>query len=142
MRTKILAVLVSTIYMFFASALFLRLLHSSDSAWTALLGLFRFGLELVPLCIIAAASRLKPGQSLIYYAILVYVGILGEAVIDHEQSALDVAPGVHVAWQIQAENSFVLLLLFGLLNLVPVFTAWGIATAVFTQRARGAAKHP
>jgi len=142
-RTKAIVLgVISALYMLVVSEV---LRHASiiHSQWLfGLLGMFRFSVAFVPLCILAAASRLRIGALLVYYIILLYVAIIGGALLGHEQLAFDVAPGVRVTWQVQAVNSFFFLLIFGVLNLVPVGITWGLATAFFSQARHRTAKHP
>ena len=86
-----------------------------------------FALIIAPITILEGLSRKRLVWFLLEYVVLVYVGIVGEAVIGRSALAFDPPPDLVVTWQVAAINSFAFAAIFGLLNLPATLVIWVVA---------------
>lgn len=133
--------LATVAYVFVASGLLWRLLEKLPAwpAWlslmTALLPMIFFAVVLAPLCVLAAFSNTRLLVLVLYYVVLIYVGIWGGAIIGGQQLAFDPPPGLRVSWQVQVANSFVFLALLGVLQFAPTCAIWLLTKALLGKGA-------
>lgn len=132
---------LTCVYAFFTVALFKRVLPGLDSdssgyviLFTLGLNFFKFYVVLVPVCILAAALRWRPFILIIWYALLIYAGIVGDAVCNDHGRVFDPVQGTSVTWQFQIMDSFALLLLLGLPNAIPTVVTWFVGGVVFDRQ--------
>jgi hypothetical protein len=133
--------LATLTYVFATSGLLWRLLEKLPGwppAWSLLAGLLSicfFAVVLAPLCVLAAFSNTRLLVLVLYYFVLVYVGIWGGAIIGGQQLAFDPPPGLRVSWQVQVTNSFVFLALLGILQFAPTCVIWLVTKAILAKGA-------
>ena len=91
----------------------------------AVLSVFRYSVVLAPLSIIAARKHRPHVLLLLYYAILAYVGCLGDGIIGHACAGVPPCPQQSVRDGVL--DCFGFSAIFALLNLAPSGIIWGVA---------------
>ena len=131
-------------YMFFATPLLYRFFESVQRAipstlWIVdaifgILPMFVCSIALAPLCVIAVLRDVPLRRLLLYYIALIYIGLLGDAILNGKQLAFDAPPGLQVPWSAQAINSPVFLVIGAFFNAAPTIFVWGLSKALFWRK--------